>query len=220
MFIGHFAVGFAAKKLAPKTNLSWLIAAPLFLDLIWSFFVLGGLEKVKIEPGNTAFTPLNFVHYPFTHSLVAAIGWSLLLGLVYYAVSRYRIGAIVIGIGVLSHWVLDAAVHRPDLPLLPGNETKIGLGLWNSVSGTIIVESLLFIIGVGIYRKVTRPKNKIGQFGFWGFVIFLVLIYISNILSSPPPDVTTLAFVALLVWVFPLLAGWIDSHREVLKSPQ
>ena len=214
MFIGHFAVGLAAKRLAPDTNLAWLIAAPLFLDLIWPVFVLAGIEQVQIEPGNTAFTPLAFVHYPISHSFVTAIGWSLFLALVYFAISRYKTGSIVIGIGVLSHWLLDLIVHRPDLPLYPGSQKMLGFGLWNSIAWTIIVESILFIAGVGIYSRMTGPKDKIGQYGFWGFVGFLIVIYISNILGPPPPGVTSLAWVALLVWIFPFWAGWTDQHRE------
>jgi hypothetical protein len=214
MFIGHLAVGFASKRLAPNTNLGWLIAAPLFLDLIWPFFLLTGLEKVEIYPGNTAFTPLAFIHYPISHSLITAIGWSVFFALVYFAISRYTTGAIVTGFGVLSHWVLDAVVHRPDLPIFPGNETMIGFGLWNSIPTTLVAESLLFIVGVGIYSKKTRPIDKIGQFGFWAFIGLLIIIYISNILGPPPPSVSALAWVALLVWIFPFLAEWIDRHRE------
>jgi membrane-bound metal-dependent hydrolase YbcI (DUF457 family) len=167
MFIGHFAVGFASKPLAPKANLGWLIAAPLFLDLIWPVFLLFGSETVRIEPGNTAFTPLNFVHYPISHSLATAAVWSVLFGLLYYLFGRYKLGALVAGIGVFTHWLLDTVVHRPDLPLYPGSETKIGFGLWNSIPATVLIEGLLFILGFGIYWKMTRPLNRKGTIGFW-----------------------------------------------------
>jgi membrane-bound metal-dependent hydrolase YbcI (DUF457 family) len=218
MFIGHFAVGFASKRLAPKANLGWLIAAPLFLDLIWPVFLLLGLEKVQIEPGNTAFTPLNFVHYPITHSLLTAAVWSVLFALVYFAFSRYLTGAIIVGFGVLSHWLLDVIVHRPDLPLYPGSQTMTGLGLWNSVPGTVIVESLLFLAGLLIYWKTTRSLNKIGTGGFWAFIGFLILIYIGNVLGPPPESINVLAAVALLVWIFPFWSGWFDRHRAFVKS--
>ena len=213
MFIGHVAIGFASKRLAPEANLGWLIAAPLFLDLIWPVFLLLGLEKVQIESGNTAFTPLNFVHYPITHSLLTAAFWSILFALVYFAFSRYLTGAIIIGFGVLSHWLLDAVVHRPDLPIYPGSQALIGLGLWNSIPGTLIVEGLLFLAGVIIYWKTTRALDKIGSLGFWAFIGFLILIYIGNVLGPPPESINMLATVALLVWIFTFWAGWFDRHR-------
>ena len=129
------------------------------------------------------------------------------MALVYFANRRYKIGSLVIGIGVLSHWLLDLIVHRPDLPLYPGSQKMLGFGLWNSIPATLIVEIILFIAGIGIYSRMTRPKDKIGQYGFWGFVGFLIVIYISNILGPPPPGVTSLAWVALLVWIFPFWAG-------------
>src|SRR3954469_22002914 len=98
MFIGHFAVGFALKKWAPQTNLGWLTAAVVFLDLLWPVFLLIGIEKVEIDPGNTAFTPLNFVSYPYSHSLAMAVVWSVVLGGLYFGFTRYGTGAVAIGI--------------------------------------------------------------------------------------------------------------------------
>jgi membrane-bound metal-dependent hydrolase YbcI (DUF457 family) len=213
MFLGHFAVGLAAKRFAPRASLGALIAAPLLLDLLWPFFLLTGWERVRIEPGNTAFTPLAFIHYPWTHSLLATFGWAILYTLLYFFLTKYRTGAVYIFIGVLSHWFLDAVVHRPDLPLYPDGETLIGLGLWNSPAATIGIESALFIAGVWLYRSTTRAADKIGSYGFWAFVAFLVLIYIGNALGPPPADTFTLAIVALSVWLLVLWAWWFDRHR-------
>src|SRR4051794_38700891 len=108
MFIGHFAVGLAAKRVAPRSSLGVLIAAPIFLDLLWPIFLLLGWEAVRIVPADTPFLRLEFVSYPISHSLLTSIGWGLLFALVYWALTRYRAGAIVVGIGVVSHWMLDA----------------------------------------------------------------------------------------------------------------
>ena len=148
MFIGHFAVGFAAKRLAPETSLGWLIAAPELVDMLWPGFLALGWEEVRIEPGNTAFTPLDFVSYPWTHSLVMSIVWAIVFGGIYYMRSDDRRGALVIGGAVLSHWVLDVLTHRPDMPIAPGLATRIGLGLWDSVITTIVVEGGMFLAGV------------------------------------------------------------------------
>ena len=129
MFIGHYAVALGAKKAAPRVSLGTLLLASQFIDLLWPIFLLLGLEHVRIAPGNTVFTPLDFYDYPISHSLLAVLGWSVGFGLVYYAVRRSGRNALILGAIVLSHWVLDFISHRPDLPLIPGMETRVGLGL-------------------------------------------------------------------------------------------
>lgn len=215
MFIGHFAVGFAAKKVEPCASLGALMAAPIFLDLLWPVFLLVGLERVRIDPGNTAFTPLDFVHYPFSHSLLAAIGWAAGFAIFYYGRTRYWPGTVCIWAGVVSHWILDAIVHRPDLPLHPEGSVRIGLGLWNSVPGTLILESVIFIIGVWLYARQTRPKDNAGIYGFWSFVAVLILLYAGNLLGPPPPEVKTLAVVAAGIWLFVPWSWWFDRHRSI-----
>lgn len=215
MFIGHYAVGFGAKRFAPRASLTVLIAAPLFLDLLWPLFILLGWEKVRIDPGNTAVTPLDFISYPFSHSLVMSIVWATLFAAVYYGLSKYWAGTVAVWIGVVSHWFLDFASHRPDMPLFPGGGSKLGLGLWNSVPATMIVEGLIFLLGVWLYVRTTRPKDKVGRFAFGSFVALLIVLYASNFFAPPPPSIKALAVVALslsslLVWI-----GWFDSHREM-----
>jgi hypothetical protein len=216
MFIGHYAVGFAAKRFAPKASLGWLMAAPAFVDLIWPLFLLAGWEHVRIDPGNTKFTPLDFYDYPWTHSLLMGAVWATLLAGLYLIITRYKPGAVAIWIGVVSHWVLDLIVHRPDLPLYPGGP-KFGLGLWNSVAGTVAVESIMFAAGVYLYAKATRAKDKIGRYGFWSFVAFLVLIYVADINSPPPPNERVLAIVALAGWIVVPWTCWFDRHREAIS---
>lgn len=213
MFIGHFAVGFAAKRLAPGTSLGLLIGAPIALDLLWPAFVLAGWEEVRIDPGNTAFTPLAFVHYPWSHSLAMAAVWGAVLALAYWAFKRYRAGAAVLGFAVVSHWVLDAIVHRPDLPLYPGGAARIGLGLWNSVAGTIAVEAALFVAAVWLYARGTKPEDRTGRYAFQAFAAFLAVTYIGNAAGPPPPGAREVALVTLAMWVFPFWAWWFDSHR-------
>src|SRR5256885_1119819 len=140
MFIGHNAIGFASKRLAPRTSLFWLMAAPMFLDLIWPIFLLLGIEHVRIQPGATHLTPLDFYDYPWSHSLAMSIAWGVVFAGLYFAFTRYGRGAIVLFFGVVSHWVLDFITHRPDLPLWPGGP-KYGLGLWNKPGIEIVIES-------------------------------------------------------------------------------
>jgi membrane-bound metal-dependent hydrolase YbcI (DUF457 family) len=212
MFIGHFAVGLASKKIAPRASLLPLLAAPLLLDLLWPLFLLAGWERVRIVPGDTAFTPLEFVSYPISHSLLAACGWALLFALAYLAASRYPRGAWVVAAGVLSHWFLDALTHRPDMPLYPGGP-RVGLGLWNSVPLTLMVESLMFAGGVWAYLSATRAEDRAGKYGFWLFILTVLLIYVGAARGTPPPGVRAVALVACGAWLFPFWAGWADRHR-------
>jgi len=217
VFIGHFAVGFASKRLAPSTSLGWLIAAPAFVDLLWPVFLLIGWEEVRVEPGNTAFTPLNFVHYPYTHSLLMGVVWGLLLAMIYWRQSQNRRGAMVIAAGVVSHWVLDWVAHRPDLPLYPGS-AKFGLGLWNNVPATIAVETTMFAIGVILYARTTKASDGKGRGGFWTFVAFLLIAYASNILGGTPPSIGALELVALSAAILPLWAFAFDKHRQPITE--
>jgi len=186
MFIGHFGVGFGAKKLAPKVSLGTLILAAEFVDFLFPVFVLLGLEALRVDPGNTKVAPFDFFRYPFTHSLATGIGWGLLLGLAYFALRRNGRGAAVVGLAVVSHWVLDWITHRPDMPIWPGGP-RVGLGLWNSVGGTVAVEGAIFILGVALYVTVTRARDRIGTWALWTLAGFLVLIYALN-LTSPPRE--------------------------------
>lgn len=215
MFIGHFAVGFASKKVAPRASMGVLIAAPIFLDLLWPIFLLLGWEEVRIHPGDTKFTPLEFISYPISHSMITAIGWSVLLGGLYWAFRKYKRGALVIAVGVFSHWILDFITHRADMPIAPGVDLKVGLGLWNSVAATCIIEGLMFVIGVWIYASMTRPTDRVGRYGFLSYILFLGVAYVANIFSPPPPSVHALALGSLLLWLFPFWAGWFDSHRSI-----
>ena len=212
MFIGHNAVGFASKSLAPRTSLGLLMAAPMLLDLLWPVFLLLDIEHVRFDAGATAFTKLDFYNYPWSHSLLMAVVWGLLFGGAYWLKTRYRRGAIVLFAGVVSHWVLDFVTHRPDLPLYPGGP-KVGLGLWNSIPGTIVVELILFAAGLALYLRATRARDRIGSIALWALVIFLLLIFAANATSTPPPDWRPIAWVGLSAILIPIWAAWIDRHR-------
>jgi membrane-bound metal-dependent hydrolase YbcI (DUF457 family) len=215
MFIGHFAVGFALKRFAPQTNLGWLVAAIALLDMLWPVFLFAGLEKVAIDPGNTAFTPLNFISYPYTHSLAMSVVWGVVFGGIYFAITRYSAGALAIAVGVVSHWFLDLIVHRADLPLYPGGE-KYGLAVWNSIPATLVIEFAMFAIGLWIYLKATKSRDRVGTYVLWIYVAVLLLSYVGNVFSPPPPNETALFFFAPVVWIYIALAAWADRHRALV----
>jgi hypothetical protein len=216
MFLGHYAVAIGAKRAAPRTSLGTLIAAAAFLDLVWPVLVLLGLERVAVAPGATAFTPLDFEHYPISHSLVMAVVWAAAFGAVYFLVRRDVRAAAVLGLLVVSHWFLDAVVHRPDLPLTLGGDARVGLGLWNSIPGTLAVELALFAAGVWLYLGATRASDRIGSVGFVAFSVFVLAIYAGAAFGPPPPSASVIAWSDMGQWLVVALAAWIDSHRSAL----
>lgn len=219
MFLGHFSLAFASKRVAPRPSLGWLIAACQWPDLLWPILSLAGVEHFRVDPGNTAFTPLAFDSYPWSHGLLMDVVWGAALGAVYFALRRDKNGAVVIGALVVSHWVLDWVTHRPDMPLAPGVETRLGLGLWNSVVGTIVIETAMYAAAVWIYMRTTSTNDKVGRVGLWVLVVFLLAIYVGNILSPPPPSPTAVAWSALALWILIPVAAWIDRHRPIRAGP-
>ncbi len=218
MFIGHFAVGFAGKRFAPRASLAALLLAALFADVLWPILVAIGAEEVRIAPGATAYTPLEFVSYPWSHSLLMLIIWGGLFAAYYRGKPDGARTGFVLGILVVSHWVLDWITHKPDMPLWPRGP-KLGLGLWNSVYGTMAVEILMFVVGVAIYTKSTRARDRIGSVGWWALVVMVGGFYMSDSLSgSTPPSVSAIWISALIATAVTLVwAGWVDRHRDVVE---
>jgi len=213
MFIGHFGVGFASKKAAPTISLGMLFLAAQFLDLLWPTLLLFGVEHVAIEPENGRTIPLNFTDYPISHSLLMVLVWSLIIGSLYWLLRKNTKGAVVLGICVLSHWILDLIVHYPDLPLTPWNSPLVGFALWSSPLGTGFVEGLVFLAGIILYLKATSARNRAGKFGLWLLVGLLIISHLANLFGPPPPSVTAIACAGQLQWLFVILAFWVDRNR-------
>jgi hypothetical protein len=214
MFLGHYGVGFGAKKFVPNVSLGTLFIAAQFLDLLWPTLLLFGIEQVQIVPGVTRVTPLLFEHYPISHSLLAVIGWGILIGGVYYYLKRSRFAALVIGFLVVSHWLLDTIVHRPDLPLYPGSNILIGFNAWSSLPLTLVIELSLFALGVWFYLRTTVATDNKGKWGVVILVIFLLLVYLASVFGSPPPSSEAIAWVGQSQWLMVLWGYWLDRHRR------
>lgn len=219
MFIGHFGAGLAAKKITPYTSLGTLIIAVQLVDLIWPTFLMLGIERVRIDPGNTRVTPLDFEYYPWTHSLLMGAVWAALFAGIYAIFRRYPRGAWVVFAAVLSHWVLDFVVHRPDLPIVPWLAHPLaGLGLWNSLGGTLFVEFATFLIGLWLYAESTEPTDAIGRHALTAFAIALSAIYLLSIIGPPPPSEQAVAAVGQLQWLLVAWVMWIDRHRVAIRQ--
>jgi len=202
VFLGHIAVGLAGKRAAPTVSLATWLASVQLLDLLWPIFLLAGLEHVRIAPGITRFTPLDFYDYPITHSLVGSVGWAAIFAGGWMLSRKNGRVALLLAAGVVSHWVLDAISHRPDVPVLPGGP-YVGLGLWNSVPATLAVELTMFAVGLTLYVRGGGAGRR--RVSFWLMMAFLTIVYFGAAFGPPPPDARTLAWSALSIW---LLVPW------------
>jgi hypothetical protein len=215
MFIGHFALGFAAKKLDPRPSLGTYFLAAQLADTLWPALLLAGVEHVSIAPGDTAFTPLRFDSYPVSHSLLTLTLWGAAFAGLHWAAKRNVRAALLLWLLVPSHWFLDFATHRPDMPLVPWSARVVGLGLWNSVPATLAVETTLFAAGVWLYLRASRPRDGIGRYGTAGLVGLLFVLYLGNAFGPPPPSVAAIAWAGFLGAALILSLGvWVDRHRE------
>ena len=216
MFLGHIAVGFAGKRVAPQTSLGTLLLAPLFLDVLWPVFLALGIERARITPGITVVTPLDFVSYPWTHSLAMAVVWSVLFALAYRSLRGSPRAAVWLAIAVLSHWIFDLVVHRPDLQLAPGIETRVGLGVWNHRFATAVVEVGLFTLGLGLWLRSYRPRGAQGWIAFTSLVLFLLLLFADVVNGAPPPSMKAVIASAFGLYILIPWVIWLDRHSRAV----
>ena len=213
MFIGHTAIAMAARSRSRHLSLAAWMTAAFALDLIWPVLLLAGIEQVRIVPGATAFNALQFVSYPWSHSLAMALVW----GACGFGLARWRnpplTDAVTCGAVVVSHWVLDWVTHVPDLALWPGGDARLGLGLWNSVPGTLVIEGALFATGLARYIAATRPRDRIGSLAIWSFVATSTVMWAAGPWAAPPPSARFLALFSCGVWLLIAWAAWADRHR-------
>jgi hypothetical protein len=218
VFLGHYAAALGAKKLAPYSSLGTFILAGELSDLLWPTFLLRGIEQVHIVPGNPPLLRLEFVSYPWSHSLLMVAVWAGVVAALYAFFRRYPRGTLVVAALVLSHWLLDVISHRPDLLLVPWAGPSVGFGLWYSQTATITVEALLFGLGTLIYAQHTEPVDKTGQYAFIALVIVLASFYAASLLGPPPPSVNVLAWSAQGLWIFVAWGYWLDRHRVAARQ--
>jgi membrane-bound metal-dependent hydrolase YbcI (DUF457 family) len=213
VFVGHLAVALGIKRASPRTPLAALVAAAFGLDLLWPILLLIGVESVRVDPGHTAFTPFDFEHYPWSHSLSMAVVWAVAVGRLAVVVLKRSVTGLLIGMALVSHWLLDYVTHIADLPLWPGGP-EVGLGLWNSIPGTLLVEGALLVAVLGVYVRGTRPRRTAGKWSLWSLILLTTLIWISGPWSPPPSDERAIALVGLAMWLLPVWGSWIDRTRQ------
>jgi len=219
MFIGHYGVALAAKKLDKSIPLGLLFFATQFVDILFFVFVLVGVERVSIVPGITAVSPFDFTYYPYSHGLMASLLWAGLFFVVFKITpsksgSRNNRIALVVAAIVLSHFFLDVIVHRPDLPLFGDNSYKLGLGLWNYVIISSLIEILILAVGLWLYLKSTKGITFGGEYGMIIFSVFLIVMLMTSLFIPPPPDIMGLAIFGLVYQLMMVgVVSWLDRKR-------
>ena len=222
MFVGHYGISFACKKPAPRLSLGLLFLAVQLLDVLFSIFVLLGIEKLRIVHGFTAYNPYDLYRMPYSHSLLGALLWSAattlvaLVGLRRLRSRDRRIAAAVLGAAVFSHFLLDVPMHTADLPLgLAADSPRIGLGLWNHRWAAVAAELLVLAAGGAVYLRATRARSRRAAFATGAFGAVLVLTTIATPLMPDPPSARAFAIQALVLYaVLAALAEWLDRSRE------
>jgi hypothetical protein len=200
MLVGHFAVGLLAKRAVPSVSVGTFALAAMLSDLLFFVFVIAGAEQARVARGG-----LIAQNIALSHGLVTNLLWGALLGAGFLLWRRYRPGAWALFAVVLSHWLLDFISHKPDMPLSPGTDLRLGLGLWNSIPATIVLEGGLWIAAVILYARAARPANWAGVVSFWSIVVVLTLAWINNI-AGPPPASSSFAMQGLIF--FSLVVAW------------
>jgi hypothetical protein len=218
MLLGHYGVAFALKRAEPKLSLGTLFLAVQLADLLWGIFVLLGWEHARIVPGYTAVTPLEFLDYPISHSLVAALVWGIVAAAAYYSwptrdTARHWQAAVMVGLAVFSHYPIDVLVHLPDLPLAGNDSPKLGLGLWNNPAATLVAELVVFGIGLALYVGLKSHRHPVRVGRLVVLVLVLVGTYLASLYGPLPPSMNTVAISGVVFFlVIALVAAWADRR--------
>jgi hypothetical protein len=210
MFVGHYGVSFAAKRVNGAIPLWVLFLAVQWLDVVWAPLVLLGIEKVRIVPGFTATNPLDLYYMPYTHSLIAALSWSVAGTAFYQLLTRtgWRTSRLI-GLAIFSHWVLDFVVHAPDLPLYD-NAMKVGLGLWNRPALAFGLEATVLLLALLLYLQATHTY-RMAIIGF-GFVMLGIQAYV--FFGPPPVSPDAAAATALAAYAIFAVVIWFLADRH------
>lgn len=219
MFIGHFGIGLALKRADNTLPLGLLFFAVQLPDLVYGVTLLIGMEKISFIAATNPLTSVQYF-YPYSHSLVATLLWAglaaliLLLAPLEKSLPKIKV-ALVMTIAVLSHFILDAIVHNPDLDILGNGVYKIGLGLWNYPFASYLAEAILLVIGLWIYLGYTKSESFKGKYGLP--ILSAILLTLNGINTVGPPLTSTIYFAItmLIVYLGTIVAAfWLDGKRS------
>lgn len=217
MFVGHYAAGLALKVFEKRVSLGVLFLAVQFVDILFFPLVLLGIERMNVIENFTQSTHFELVYMPYTHSLLASVFWSIAAYIVFrWVIVKNNSVAIVVGLAVFSHWLLDLLVHTPDLPLWNDASMKLGFGLWNNAIATTALEAVILIVALWVYLRSTSASTGIGKRGMILFVVFLLMANVVNVFGPLQGDGHVVIALSALAsyFLFAAVAFWLDSKRS------
>ncbi len=219
MFAGHIGAALAIGRAERRVNIGVFAFAALWLDFVLWTFVLAGWESVTIPPNFASTHQAQFV-FPYSHGLLASIGWSVLAAGVTFAWLRRQTAwrmraALLVGAAVFSHWLLDALVHVPEMPLAGAESAKVGLGLWQSMPVAMAVEGMIVALGLWLFL----PDAGLPRARMLGLLALCVVVFLLTIagmtIAPPPPSVTAMAASSLAtIVVVSAVLGWLGRFRN------
>lgn len=213
MFVGHYAAAMAAKAIEPKAPMWTLAAAAQLVDIGWSAFIIAGIEHARVDPALPG-SALVLEHMPWTHSLPAAFAWSV--GAALLVRLLLPLGAsIAVGLTVLSHWLLDLIVHRPDLELWPGGK-RVGFALWNyPVPEQALEIGLIAVCGAAwVASRKTLGRLAWPAIGFIGLLIALQIVAMLSPQPAGPLGAESGAMILAIYLVVAAIAALTDIQRK------
>lgn len=215
MLVGHFAAGLLAKRAAPQASLGTFVLAAVAADLLWCLFLLVGIEHVAVQPGSTTQNSLHAIEIGYSHGLATDLLWATIFAGIWFWRRRSARSAAFLFAAVLSHWLFDFISHAPDMPLAPGVHHVFGLGLWNSIPATLVVEGGLWLVAIVLYARVAPPQSRSGRYAFWIGIAILTAAWWNNVAGPPPqPNVSALAATSLVFFATGVIwAYWVNRLR-------
>ena len=217
MFAGHIGVGLAVGRAERRVNVGVFVGAALLLDLVLWLLVLLGMEAVTIPVNFASAHQPDFV-FPYSHGLLASVLWSTvagavaLLGCSSRPALKWRV-AVLVAAAVFSHWLLDALVHRPELPLTGSTSSVVGLALWNNMPVALGAEAT--IVAVGLYLFVPGSGMSRGRSIALTVLTLVVLAFTGAgmTIAPPPPSALAMAGSSLAtLGVVCALFCWLGGH--------
>jgi len=219
VFIGHYAPALVLHRARPSIPLWVLFVATQAVDVLWGVFVLTGIEHARVVPGFTESNSLDLYDMPYSHGVVATVFWSVAVAVLWRAFRpqpQHRGEALILGLAVASHFLLDLVVHIPDLPVAGTLGAKWGFGLWRHRELALLVEGSMFMVAALVWRRAPENRGSRATLVVAAMAAFLVASYY---LPAPATLVAMIVTGLTTYVVCALAARWATARTPGMIAP-